>query len=346
MTTQTILFTRCPIPSGVGIAYHLGSFNDNFNSSNHQYRYDLLQNICEQSVLQNHFIHEIDNLIRFGGNIPALYAKSNGADTKLIGLAFIEGAQGLLVRPDSDIQSIQDLKGKKILLQTRPNEDIDFVYVTARKTYQAALEQAGLTFDDVIIVEKSKSTKFVQEKVSSISAKAHKQANEIDNGKYGDLLNPLLTGEVDVIASGTIGAPLHNMQHLFGLRKIFDLKDFEPVNRYNNSTPLTLTVSTALLQNHKDAVIYFVSKLKQAIQFTSENYDEAIRFIAADQGVPEQIAHSAFTLPNISASLSLSLEPYKIKALEKQKEYLLSLGVIPEDFSITEWIDDSILQSL
>src|SRR6218665_3074992 len=147
-----VYYTRCPIPTGLGIAVHQGLFEEEFGED-HSVDFQLLQASADAERLKTHFSHQLNNLIRHGGNIPAIWTKSRGADTKVIGLSFVRGPQAVLSLPDSGIHTPADLKGKRLLLQRNNGGQLDFQYATSRRTYEGALRQAGLTFDDVTLVE-------------------------------------------------------------------------------------------------------------------------------------------------------------------------------------------------
>lgn len=331
----TLWYTRCPVPTGLGLAMHLDVLEKTF-SPQENFRLALLQSASDPAILQAHFTHSLDNAFRFGGNIPAIYARASGADTRVIGLAFVQGPQTVLSRHDSNIRTPADLKGKRLLLQRRPHESIDFVYATALRTYEVALKQAGLTLDDVELVEQIIERKFIDDKRSSLHGNRQTQGAAAP-GRYTDLVSPLIRGEVDAIASGTIGSPTPQMEFFFGFQRVFDLASLPFSERANNSTPLTLTVSQALLAQHPDAVERFLLSILRANEFARKNPAQTQQFIAREQTTSEDIVQQAFG-DTLADSLQLDFEPYKIAALAAQKNYLLQLGLIPQDFDLTTWL--------
>lgn len=335
-----IWYTRCPVPTGLGIALHLGLVEQTFSAADN-IQLALLQSASDPEILQSHFTHKLDNALRFGGNIPAIFARANGARTKVIGLAFIQGPQTILSRHDSGIRSAADLKGKRLLIQRRPHESIDFVYATALRTYEVALKRAGLTLDDVTLVEQIIERKFIDDRRSSLhgsQATASSSAKPDNPGRYTDLVSPLIRGEVDAIASGTIGSPTPQLEFFFGFQRVFDLAELPFAERANNSTPLTLTVSEALLEQHPDAVDRILATILKANTYAKENPEKTIQFIAREQTTSEAIVQSAFG-KTLHESISLDFDDYKITALAEQKKYLLKLGLIPDDFLLTDWLD-------
>jgi NitT/TauT family transport system substrate-binding protein len=68
-----------------------------------------------------------------------LTARASGQDIKIVYEAYQFAPEGIVVKDDSPVQSLADLKGKKIGLAEQPDE----------VTTQIALDSVGLTLDDV-----------------------------------------------------------------------------------------------------------------------------------------------------------------------------------------------------
>ena len=330
----TVYYTRCPIPTGLGIGVHLGLFDQEFGpDSGVDFR--LLQASQDAELLKNHFSHQLDNLIRHGGNIPALWTRARGADTRVIGLSFVRGPQAVLSLPESGITRPEHLRGKRLLLQRNHSAQIDFQYSTSRRTYEAALRSAGLSFDDVTLVEPDLTPTATTSNRSSIG--------RIQRAWYTDGLTPLIRGEVDVITSRTIGSPAPQLEFLFGLNRVFDLADLpDEVQRANNSTPLTLTVDAGFIERHRDVLVRVLRRILEAERWAREHHQDAVRFIAREQAVSEQIVEAAFG-ERLYDSIALDFNATSIAALKDQKDYLLKLGLIERDIDIDAWIDTSLL---
>lgn len=162
-----IWFTRCPVPTASGLAYKLGWFAEEFakdgiNVGTLQDR-DSAESgsVAEKQALsRHHYDHELPGLFREGGNMLAIAARAQDAPSRLIGLTWIEEGQSLIVRPGSDITEPKHLKGRKIALPAL----IDYPVKTPTRGrsiwrgmtlhgIKGALSYAGLTFDDVKLVE-------------------------------------------------------------------------------------------------------------------------------------------------------------------------------------------------
>lgn len=80
------------------------------------------------------------------GDVPAVLAKAQGADTVLLDVFYNDYRTDLVIRKDLDIKDVKELKGKKVAVQTGS--------YMQRILYQI-LEEAGLTAEDIEIVNMS-----------------------------------------------------------------------------------------------------------------------------------------------------------------------------------------------
>ena len=68
-----------------------------------------------------HYIHNLDNLIRFGGLYPPIHVHADIRRTRLLGATWVYEGGAILVRAGDPIFRMQDLKGKKIGLSKSLN---------------------------------------------------------------------------------------------------------------------------------------------------------------------------------------------------------------------------------
>ncbi len=141
----TLWFTRCPVPTATGIAADRQWLTDEFAPDGITVR--SLQDAEPDADREAHFTHALPGLFREGGNVPALWARSRGERTRLIGLTWIEERQVVLVAPGSGIRSAGDLRGRRIALPVHPI-DIDFWRAMAVRGFEGALASAGLSLAD------------------------------------------------------------------------------------------------------------------------------------------------------------------------------------------------------
>lgn len=74
---DTLWYTRCPVPTGLGIALQQGWLEEALRADGTSLR--SLRESDQEAVRESHFDHTLQNSVRHGGNIPALWARAAGA---------------------------------------------------------------------------------------------------------------------------------------------------------------------------------------------------------------------------------------------------------------------------
>src|SRR5450755_2209897 len=144
---EKLWYTRCGVPNPTGIAVQLGWIEEEFAKDG--IKLDSVLDNADPNVRESHFDHKLDNSFRQGGNIPAIWARSAGRQTRVVGLTWTDEAQVILTLPRTNIRSVNDLVGRRLAVATRPNDKIDFWKATTIRAYVVALRLHGLTENDV-----------------------------------------------------------------------------------------------------------------------------------------------------------------------------------------------------
>ena len=77
---------------------------------------------------------------------------------RLIGLSWAEQYQAIVALPGTGIDGPEALRGKRIGLARRVNDQIDFWHATALRGFDGTLRHVGLSLDDVSVVDIPAST--------------------------------------------------------------------------------------------------------------------------------------------------------------------------------------------
>ncbi|WP_037088141.1 ABC transporter substrate-binding protein [Neorhizobium vignae] len=336
MSLDSVWYTRCPAPTPLSIAHQLGWIDRQFQSSGVIVR--SIRDSKDPAVRQSHFTHALDYSFRQGGNIPPIWARSGGRETRVVGITTTDEFQAIIALPASGIRSGVDLKGRRLGVPRKPNEAIvDFQRATALKGIVSALSLEGLTHEDVELVYLDSS-----------------EANLIERGNaaflglkrrypYGDELLALARGEIDAFfVKGAEGIVLANQ---IGATVVSEF-GFHPDAkiRINNGTPRPLTVDARFLDEHFDLVTDLVETIGAVSAWALANPGNAVRFIANEIGVGEDAIWAANGL-DVHKHLTLSLEANQIAAFDHFKNFLLEWGFIPADFNVSAWIDGRPLEA-
>ncbi len=150
-TPQTVWYTRCPAPTPLSLAAQQGWLDESFGR--HGITVSSIRDNPDPAVRQSHFDHRLDWSFRQGGNIPPIWARASGRDTRLIGADDDRRIPGdhrpaavrQFARPPS-------CAGRRLGVPRKPHEAIDFQRATALKGIVSGLSLAGLTATDVELV--------------------------------------------------------------------------------------------------------------------------------------------------------------------------------------------------
>lgn len=126
-----------PLYSSINAAHELGYIDEELAKVNTKVEW----NEYVSGPLVNEAVAAGEEDIGFMADLPAIIAKSSGQDIQVVsGVATGEKSLAILVKADSDITDISQLKGKKIAYATGSY---------AQHLLALVLDEAGLTFDDI-----------------------------------------------------------------------------------------------------------------------------------------------------------------------------------------------------
>lgn len=328
---DNLWYTRCPVPTGLGIAVQLGWLADEFRSDGIGLK--SIQETADINARESHFDHNLPSSFRQGGNIPAIWARANGRDTRVIGLSWTDEFQAILALPSSGIRTARDLAGRRVGLPVNPIS-IDFNRATALKGFASALELEGFTLADVERVD-TVSTAPAGSGTEGI-ATGERQRARTRHGYRAEVL-ALVRGEVDAIyVKGALGL---ETARLAGVHVVASLGDHPDAwVRANNGTPRTLTVDAALIEARPDLVERFLARVIAAGDWARAHPDETIAYIARETGSTPDWVRRAYGA-NAPASLGTFLNDEAAGALGRYKDFLFEHGFLAADFDIAAWID-------
>lgn len=326
-----IWYTRCPVPTPVGLAVQQGFLEAAFHKEG--VTLNSIRDNADPKIRNSHFDHHLAYSFRHGGNVPPIRARSEGNPTRLVGITWTDEFQALLVAPESDIKTIADLKGRRFGVARRSDGIVDFMAATALKGLVSGLSLGGLTHRDVEIVD------------IPLTAGATAWEPVTDNafglrprGSVGSEVAALVRGDVDAIflkGTGGIAAA-----QLLGLRPVVEFGFHpDPRIRINSGSPRVLTVDGALADERPDLVAVILRTLKQTDAWARAHPDEVRHFVARETNASEQVVGFA-NGPELHHHLGIGLEPELIDAIDHYKDFLFEWGFLAADFSVSEWVDD------
>lgn len=319
----TLWYTRCPVPTTSGIAQHFRFLHDEF--ARHGVALASIRASGDPAVRNAHFDHGQPNMFREGGNAPPIWARAIGRDTAVVGITWVDEEQLILVRADSPVHTLADLRGRRLgLPRQRLDSHIDIGRAQDLRGLLTALQLAGLRRDEVTFVDIDSASGDLRERVEPAARRPHEVAEA------------LLAGQVDAIyAKGAVSATLV-AEH--GLRAIVDFNDWEdPQVRTNAGTPRPITVDRRLALEQPELVARYLAVLLRTAEWAASHPDEVVEAIASETASSEAAVRQAYG-PDLHRRFEPKLTPDYLSALASQKDFFLAEGFLPADFDFDAWI--------
>ncbi|MFD3652968.1 ABC transporter substrate-binding protein [Streptomyces sp. NPDC058620] len=309
----TLWYTRCPVPTATGIAADRGWLTGEFAADGIAVR--SLQDAAPDTDRGAHYTHALPGLFREGGNVPALWARSRGERTRLIGLTWIEERQAVLVAPGSGIRGADALRGLRLAVPAH-SIDIDFWRAMALRGFEGALASAGLTPHDATLVD--------------VPADGYPEqwAAELAALRRGDVDAVYVKGALAVEAARRAGAEV--------AVELDELPDRR--FRVNNGTPRPITVHQQLLDDHPDLVDRFLAVLLRAADWATGHPGEVARILGAETGAGADGVAGAYR-PGTHLTLHPDLSAERLALLAQQESALRAHGFLSEPVDVTTWAD-------
>ncbi|MBS7847481.1 ABC transporter substrate-binding protein [Pseudomonas fluorescens] len=335
---DTLWYTRCPVPTGLGIAVQKGWLQDTVGALGTEVQ--SLRESNDKAVRESHFDHTLQNSVRHGGNIPAIWARAQGRETRVIGLSWADEVQLILTRQDSGIKTVKDLKGRTFGLPDWVGAQIDFTRAQALRGLENALSLEGLKVGDVKLKNFQYGGTFSDSAVRNV---AGTPVTAQTTGRNLELIG-LLRGEVDAIFLK--GASAAQQAHDFGLHTVIDTGAHpDPLIRSNNGTPRTLAVDLNLLDQHFDVATGILDSVLRAEQWAHTHPEDTRRYLARETNSSEYWVTAAYG-DDAHLRLRTGLDEQAIAALQDFTHFLHRWRFIPQSFDVREWIDARPLHAL
>ncbi|SMF21861.1 ABC-type nitrate/sulfonate/bicarbonate transport system, substrate-binding protein [Xaviernesmea oryzae] len=328
-TISQIWYTRCPVPTPVGLATQLGLLDEAFAKEG--ITLNSIIDSKDRAIRSSHFDHHLQYSFRHGGNVPPIRARSEGNPTRLAGITWTDEFQAIVTLPQTGIKTTRDLLGRRFGIARRPPGIVDFMAATALKGLVSALSLEGLTHKDVEIVD-------IPLPDSVLDNREGPQLYGLRNRQaYGPEIAALLRGEVDAIY--VKGTPGINVANLFATHTVSEFGFHpDPKIRINSGSPRILTVDERLAEDRPDLVAKLIETLKKASAWAESHPDEVRRFVAREVGASEEVVAAA-NGPDLHRHLGIGLEPELVDAIGHYKDFLHEWGFLASNFDIGEWID-------
>jgi len=332
------LYTICPVLTAANVAVEFGWLDEEFQRAGAKAIY--LRSLENNAGWIPHYTHAKPNLFRDGGAIPTIQARADLTKTRLIGLTWGQQGGQILVKANSGIRRVADLKGLRIgLFRSLNTNKIDFVRATAQRGILLSLELAGLSDKDVQIldIEDADSPEYrVASKPSELWAQGREKRNNVRH-----------EADLRALAEGRVDAVFSQVGRSTGLVKTGEYTVIEDLTRYPDWTlqvsngPYTIAVNTEFAEKNPEVIVAYLRAAIRAGRWINQHPAAAaeiftrVTFNPHAELIAQQLARFDL-VPNLSAK--------NLAAIDIQKKFLLDHKYIKNDFSVHDWADSSYLE--
>jgi len=149
---EEVYYTNCPLVSASNVDQELGWVKEEYAKIGVDYAYFRSR---PETNWYPHYIHNQENLIRFGGLFPPIHVMADIRRTRLLGATHVPFEGGcMMVRARDDIYQMSDLKGKKIGITKSLNTiKNDWWRIQEHQGILLMLRLSGMTEKDVQLVD-------------------------------------------------------------------------------------------------------------------------------------------------------------------------------------------------
>jgi ABC-type nitrate/sulfonate/bicarbonate transport system substrate-binding protein len=335
-------YTNCPLVSPSNVDQEIGWVKEEFKKIGIAYKF--LRSTRENDWYP-HYVHNLDNLMRYGGCFPAIHVNADIRRTRLIGTTHVYEGGCLLVRSRDPIYRMTDLKGKKIGITHSQNViKNDWWRVQEEQGIELMLMLNNMTRDDVQIVDFPYPDDWY-DKPEMLTPMENPSELWLKRDHKHDLAfrpleSALLNGTVDAIYSQS--KVFQHIQEQTGkMKAIENLANYPDWTLQGANVPATCTVSEVACQEHPELVVAIMKGLIKVGRWANE-HKHAAAAILNKQTYYLDVEDTYQGIQNVDMVPSLS--PYNLEALQINKDFMLSHGYIEHDFDVYEWAAPEFLE--
>jgi ABC-type nitrate/sulfonate/bicarbonate transport system substrate-binding protein len=342
---KEVYYTNCPLVSASNVDQELGWTREEYKKIGVKYGFIRSTPLTDWYP---HYIHNQENLIRFGGLFPPVHVQADIRRTRLLGVTHAPHEGGcMMVRSRDDIYRMTELKGKKIGISKSLNLiKNDWWRIQEHQGIELMLRMNGMTMKDVQLVEFPyaddwyNSPEMVSTVIDNASELWLKRNHKYDLA-FRPLETALLKGTVDAIY--TQSKPFQHLQEATGkMKAIEDLSKYPDWTLQVANIPAVITCTDVMAEQHPELVVTFMKGMIKVGRWSNEHKHAAAAILDKQtfyldvEDTYEGIKHIDM-VPNLS--------PQNLASVEIGKDFMFSHGYIKNDFDVQKWAAPEFLEA-
>ena len=341
---KEVYYTNCPLVSASNVDQELGWTKEIYKKMDVQYLYLRAR---KENDWYPHYIHNMDNIIRFGGLFPPIHVHADIRRTRLLGVTHAPKEGGvMIVRSRDDIYRMADLKGKKIGLSRSQNKiKTDWWGIQEEQGIELMLRMNGMTRNDVQIVE----FPYPDDWYDNPEMMGPEMENPSElwlrrDHKHDLAFRPLETA----LEKGLIDAMYSQSRVLSVLSETTGkFKSIEDLSRYPDWTlqvaniPAAITCSDVMAEKHPELAVAFLKGMIKVGRWANEHKHAAAAILDKQTFYRDvEDTYEGIRLIDMVPNLS----PQNLVSVEIGKDFMLSHGYIKNNFDVHEWAAPEFLE--
>jgi len=339
---KEVYFTNCPMVSANNIDQELGWCKTDFKAIGIDYSYFRSR---RETDWYPHYIHNQDNLIRFGGLYPPIHVQADIRRTRLLGATWVHEGGCMAVRAGDLIWRMKDLKGKKIGLSKSLNTiKNDWWRIQEHMGIESMLMLNDMTMKDVQIVEFPypddwyDDPKMLEPLINPTDLWATRDHKR--DLAFRPLETALLSGKVDAIY--TQSKVFQHLQEDTGqIRMIEDLSRRADWKLQVANTPAVITCTEVMAREHPELVVTYMKAMIKVGRWANEHKRAAA--VLLDRQTFYRDAEDTYQgIKDVDMVPNLS--PQNLACVTTGKDFMLKNGYIKNDFDVQKWAAPEFLE--
>ena len=340
---KEVWFTNCPMVSANNVDQELGWCREEFKKLGVEYAYF---RSSPENNWYPHYVHNLDNLVRFGGLYPPIHVNADIRRTRLLGATQVHEGGAMLVRARDDIFRMEDLRGKKIGLTKSLNTiKNDWWRIQEHAGIELMLRINGMTMDDVEIVEFPypddwyDKPEMLQVEMNNPSELWLRRDHKHDLA-FRPLETGLEQGLVDAIY--TQSKVFQHLQEDTGkFKAIEDLSLHPDWTMQMANCPAVITCTDVMADEHPELVVAYMKAMIKVGRWANE-HKHAAAAILNRQTFYRDVEDTYQGIKDVDMVPNLS--PKNLVSIDIGKDFMLRSGYIHNDFDVNEWAAPEFLE--
>jgi len=293
-----------------------------------------------------HYIHNLDNLVRFGGLYPPIHVHADMRRTVLLGATQVYEGGVMMVRARDDIFRMEELKGKKVGLTKSLNTiKTDWWRIQEHAGIELMLRIHGMTMKDVEIVEFPYPDDWYDKPEMLVPPMNNPSELWLRRDHKHDLAfrpleTALLKGTVDALYTQS-KVTQQLMEATGKLKAIEDLARYPDWTMQMANCPAVITCTDVMAKEHPELVLAYMRAMIKVGRWANE-HKRAAAAILNRQTFYQDAEHTYEGIKHVDMVPSLSAQ--NMEAIKIGKDFMLSHGYIKNDFDVDKWAAPKFLE--